>query len=75
MKFVHTSDWHIGQRFYRYDRDEEHLHFFAQLARILAEERPDALLVSGDIYDTAAPSAQSQRLLAHALMDLRAACP
>jgi len=75
MKILHTSDWHIGQRFYRYERDDEHLHFFECLVDIMRRERPDALLVSGDIYDTAAPSAQSQRLLVHALIDLHAASP
>ncbi len=75
MKFLHTSDWHIGQRFYGYERDDEHVRFFGQLAEIMRAERPDALLVSGDVYDTVAPSAQSQRLLVHALMDLRAASP
>lgn len=75
MKFLHTSDWHIGQRFYRYDRDEEHERFFAVLADVMRREQPDALLVSGDIYDTAAPSAQSQRLLVQALTGLHVACP
>lgn len=75
MKFIHTSDWHIGQRFYRYDRDDEHRHFFRQLVDIMSRERPDALLVSGDIFDTATPSAQAQRMFVYALMDLHSASP
>lgn len=75
MKILHTSDWHIGQRFYGYERDDEHAWFFGQLAEIMRAERPDALLVSGDVYDTVAPSAQSQRMLVHALMNLHCASP
>lgn len=75
MKIVHTSDWHIGQNFYLYERDDEHRHFFAQLTQILKEEKPDALLVSGDIYHNAAPSAQSQKLLVEGVLKIKRALP
>ena len=56
MKINHTADWHLGQEFFQYDRRAEHEHFFECLRRIVADERPDALVVSGDIYHTATPS-------------------
>lgn len=62
MKLIHTADWHIGQTFYGYDRTEEHLFFFSQLRSIIREEHPDLLVISGDIYDTATPSASAMRL-------------
>ncbi len=55
MKVLHTSDWHLGHRLYNYDRSDEEAHFFGQLAELVARERPDALLVSGDVYHTGTP--------------------
>ena len=62
MKIIHTSDWHIGQNFYRYDRYDEHSKVLDQIIGICRTEKPDALLVSGDIFDVAQPPAQAQRL-------------
>lgn len=59
---LHTSDWHIGHQLYRFRRDEEFRNFFDWLLRILAERQVDALLVAGDVFDTAAPSASAQKL-------------
>ncbi len=75
MRIIHTSDWHLGQQFYRYDRDDEHRHFFRQLAKIMVRERPDALVVSGDIFHTAAPSATAQALFVNGVITLRDASP
>lgn len=75
MKFIHTSDWHLGQHFYRFDREEEHRHFFDQLAGLLRREEPDALLVCGDIFDSALPAAQVQRLFVEELLRLHEASP
>ena len=69
MKVIHTSDWHIGQTLYQYSRDEEHKYFFNQLKSIILEERPDALIVSGDIFHASTPSVMSQRLYYHALVE------
>ena len=63
MKFLHTSDWHLGQTFYEYDRYEEHQAFLDWLIFTLAEEHIDVLLVSGDIFDTLHPSVASTRQL------------
>ena len=70
MKVIHTSDWHIGQTLYQYSRDEEHKYFFNQLKNIVLEEKPDALMVSGDIFHASTPSVMSQRLYYHALVEL-----
>ena len=50
MKILHTSDWHLGHTLYNYDRSHEQQAFLQQLTRIVAEEMPDAMVVSGDIY-------------------------
>lgn len=75
MKIIHTADWHIGQNFYHYDRQDEHNHFFDQLVDIVVREQPDALLVSGDIYDTATPSNASVRLYTDNMVRLHQCCP
>ncbi len=75
MKFIHTSDWHLGQSFYHCDREEEHRHFFRQLAKIIKKEEPDALLVSGDVFHIATPSAQAQRLYVEGMLSLHEAYP
>lgn len=75
MKIIHTSDWHIGQSFYRYDRTDEHLYFFRQLSRIMAEERPDVLVVSGDVFHTPAPTAAAQSVYQSGLLELHDASP
>lgn len=62
MKIIHTADWHLGQEFFQYDRQAEHEHFFECLRRIVADERPDALVVSGDVYHNATPSNATMKL-------------
>ena len=61
LRVFHTADWHLGQTFHAFDRDYEHGHFLAWLLETLAERKPDALLVAGDIFDTINPSAAAQK--------------
>lgn len=75
FRFIHTSDWHLGQNFYGYDRSEEQRDFLRQLAGIVGEQQPDALLVSGDIFHTAAPSNAAVNLYVNAMLDIHRACP
>lgn len=75
MKLLHTSDWHLGQRFYHYDRDDEHAFFIRQLISILNDEQPDALLVSGDIFDSAVPTVAAQHRFVSSVLALHHALP
>ena len=75
FKFIHTSDWHLGQNFYGYDRSEEQADFLHQLAGIVRKHQPDALLVSGDIFHTAAPSSAAVTMYVNAMLDIHNACP
>lgn len=63
MKFLHTADWHLGDTFHGYDRIEEHRHFLQWLEDRIDEQQPDALLVAGDIFDNANPSASAEEML------------
>lgn len=75
MKIIHTADWHIGHELYGYDREEEFDYFFTQLADLMEKDQPDALLVSGDVYDSYMPSNAAVRQLNTALLSLHEASP
>ncbi len=69
MKIIHTADLHLGNVFHQHSRVEEHRHFFQWLLQTLREETPDALIISGDIFDTPNPSVEVQRLFFDFLTD------
>ncbi|BBL75264.1 exonuclease SbcCD subunit D C-terminal domain-containing protein [Methylomagnum ishizawai] len=75
MRLLHTSDWHLGQTFHDYDREEEHKLFLDWLLDRLEAERADALLVAGDIFDNANPSAKSQEQLYRFVSAAKRLCP
>lgn len=75
MKILHTSDWHLGHTLYGYDRREEQRAMLSQIAEIVREERPDLLLVSGDVFDVAQPPSWAQTMLVEALMEIHRAYP
>lgn len=62
MIILHTSDWHIGRTLYGRKRYEEFEAFLTWLAKTIQENSIDALLVSGDVFDTSAPSNRAQEL-------------
>ena len=62
MRLIHTSDWHLGQTLHGHERYAEQEAFLNWLLGELQRRQPDALLIAGDIFDLANPSAQAQRL-------------
>ena len=62
MKIIHTADWHIGQRLHERPRLDEHAQFLNWLLETIQEQDVELLLVSGDIFDTALPSAEATNL-------------
>ncbi len=70
MKFLHTGDWHVGRAMRGRSRAAEHEAVLAQLARIAAEEQVDCVLVAGDVFDTKAPTPESERIVYRALLEL-----
>jgi exonuclease SbcD len=75
LRIFHTADWHLGQTFHGYDRDEEHAKFLAWLLQALTEQQPDALLLAGDVFDTVNPSAVAHRRFYRFLAEARAVLP
>ena len=62
MKLIHISDLHIGKRLYGFDLEEDQRHILNEIIHIIEEEKPDAVLIAGDIYDRADPSATAVRI-------------
>ncbi len=73
LRILHTADWHIGQKFFGYDRTNEHAVVLRQIEKIILSEKVDVLLISGDLFDTINPSAEAQKLFldfcAHIIKD------
>ena len=55
MRILHTSDWHLGQKFIFKDREEEHRLALEWLTSIIHQEEIECLLVAGDIFDIGNP--------------------
>lgn len=62
-RILHTSDWHLGHTLRDLSRQREHEAFLAWLLDQIDAKQADALLVAGDIFDVANPTAQAQRQL------------
>ena len=75
MRLLHTSDWHLGQTLHNYERGYEHQRFLDWLLDTLVAEQADVLLVAGDVFDNANPSAASQKQLYVFLQQARARLP
>lgn len=75
MKIITTSDWHLGNLFHGNDRLPEHRHFLQWLLTQIEEQKPDALLVAGDVFDNGNPSAASQSTYYEFLADVTRKCP
>lgn len=71
MKLLHTSDWHLGKVLKGQSRMDEQLAILREIIDVAERERPDLVLVAGDIYDTAAPSAETEKVAVRALSALR----
>jgi exonuclease SbcD len=71
MRILHTSDWHVGKVLKGQSRVDEHLAVLAQIVDVARAERPDLVIVAGDLYDSAAPTADATKIVTRALSALR----
>lgn len=62
MRILHTSDWHLGRSLHSHRRYGEFEAFLDWLISTIEQEKVDALLVAGDIFDTGTPSNRAQSL-------------
>ena len=70
MKFLHTSDWHVGRTIRSRSRQDEHRDVFAEIIDIARQEHVDAVFVTGDIFHERRPSLEAQELVATTLAEL-----
>ncbi|MBE6962197.1 MAG: exonuclease SbcCD subunit D [Ruminococcaceae bacterium] len=63
MKLIHLSDLHIGKRVDEISMLEDQAYILTQILRIVDEEKADAVLIAGDVYDKSVPSAEAVTLL------------
>ncbi len=71
MRFLHTSDWHLGRSLHRADLRDAQAQFLDHLVETARAERVDAVLVAGDVYDRAVPPVDAVALFDGALVRLR----
>jgi DNA repair protein SbcD/Mre11 len=71
VKILHTSDWHIGKVLKGQSRMDEQVAVLAQLVDVARAERPDLVIVAGDLYDTAMPTPDATKIVTRALSALR----
>ena len=69
LRLIHTADWHLGQTLEQVPRLYEHERFLRWLLDTLAERRADALVVSGDVFDSANPPSSAQAMFYRFLAD------
>lgn len=75
MRILHTADWHLGHTLREHTREAEHAHFLDWLVETIVERRVDALLVAGDVFDSANPPAAAWRMWFHFLGECKRRCP
>ncbi|WP_428637045.1 metallophosphoesterase family protein, partial [Shewanella sp.] len=70
MKFIHTSDWHIGRQLHNQSLLDDQRHVLSQIVSLAKTHEVDALIVAGDIYDRSVPPANAVALLDEVLNEL-----
>lgn len=63
MKFIHTADWHLGKLVHGVYMTENQREALNQFVEIVAEEKPDAVVIAGDLYDRSVPPTDAVDLL------------
>lgn len=62
MKFLHLSDLHIGKRVNEFSMLEDQEYILTKINNIIDDEKPDAVVIAGDVYDKSVPSAEAVQL-------------
>ena len=72
MKFIHTADLHIGKIVCEHSMLDEQRYILARILEAVEREKPDAVLIAGDVYDKPVPSAEAVAVLDDFLVELAA---
>lgn len=73
MRVLHTSDWHVGRTFHGRDLLADQEAVLSALADLVVDERVDAVVIAGDLYDRAVPSGEAVEVCVRALSRIREA--
>jgi len=63
MKFIHTADWHLGKLVHGVYMTEDQRYLLNQFIQLIEEEKPDAVIIAGDLYDRSIPPTDAVDLL------------
>ena len=74
MRFLHTSDWHLGKSDGETSLLEDQKFFIQEICRVITEQKVDAVLIAGDVFDRSLASAESLRLYNLATESIRLGC-
>jgi len=74
MRFLHTSDWHLGKTLCNANLLDDQAHALDQVVALARETRADALVIAGDLYDRAVPPKEAVALLDETLDRLVRGC-
>lgn len=75
MKIMHLSDLHIGLKWFNRSIIDDQIYILNQISGIIAENKPDAVVIAGDVYDKAVPSAEAVKLFDEFISGLSAKVP
>ena len=75
MRFFHLSDLHIGLKLIGKDLREDQEYILKEIVRLAGERKPDAVVIAGDLYDKAVPSAEAVEVFDHFICALIQADP
>ena len=70
MKLIHISDLHLGKRLNEYSLTEDQEYILSQILSIIDYEKPDGVMIAGDVYDKSVPSAEAVTLFDDFLSEL-----
>ena len=62
MKIIHLSDLHLGKRLHEFSLLEDQKHILGEIQKIICEEKPDAVVIAGDVYDKSVPPAEAMTM-------------
>lgn len=74
MKFIHLSDLHIGKRLNNYSLIEDQKFILQKITDIVNDEKPDGVIIAGDVYDRSVPSEEAVALFDDFLVELSELC-
>lgn len=70
MKFIHLSDLHLGKRVNEFSMLEDQEYILTKIINIIDDQKPDGVIIAGDVYDKSVPSAEAVELFDDFLVKL-----